>query len=87
MAQDLSAFGATTTAAEVITGVSLVGKRAIVTGASSSIGMETARARRGCRISTSQRRKAMFSELTRACGSGAGTESRHGLWRTRKPEN
>lgn len=37
-------FGATTTAAEVLAGVSLAGKRAIVTGASSGIGVETARA-------------------------------------------
>ncbi|HEY4269891.1 MAG TPA: SDR family NAD(P)-dependent oxidoreductase [Galbitalea sp.] len=37
-------FGATTTAAEVVRGVDLHGKRAIVTGASSGIGVETARA-------------------------------------------
>ncbi|MGF7237819.1 MAG: SDR family NAD(P)-dependent oxidoreductase [Frankia sp.] len=37
-------FGANTTAAEVIAGVDLSGRRAIVTGASSGIGVETARA-------------------------------------------
>jgi NAD(P)-dependent dehydrogenase (short-subunit alcohol dehydrogenase family) len=37
-------FGATTTAMEVIEGVDLRGKRAIVTGGSSGIGVETARA-------------------------------------------
>lgn len=37
-------FGATTTAAEVVAGVNLHGKRAMVTGASSGIGVETARA-------------------------------------------
>ncbi len=37
-------FGATSTAADVIAGTSLAGKRAIVTGASSGIGLETARA-------------------------------------------
>ncbi|MBO3744779.1 SDR family NAD(P)-dependent oxidoreductase [Streptosporangiaceae bacterium NEAU-GS5] len=37
-------FGAVTTAAEVIAGVDLGGKRAIVTGAASGIGVETARA-------------------------------------------
>src|SRR5262249_7773537 len=37
-------FGATSTAAEVIAGVDLAGKRAIVTGASSGLGAETARA-------------------------------------------
>ncbi|MFE5690589.1 SDR family NAD(P)-dependent oxidoreductase [Streptomyces sp. NPDC056512] len=38
------AFGAATTAAEVIDGVDLHGRRAVVTGASSGIGIETARA-------------------------------------------
>ncbi|MFF1355168.1 SDR family NAD(P)-dependent oxidoreductase [Streptomyces sp. NPDC058297] len=37
-------FGATTTAAEVIEGVDLHGRRAVVTGASSGIGVETTRA-------------------------------------------
>src|SRR6516165_4223525 len=37
-------FGAQSTAMEVIDGVDLSGKRAIVTGASSGIGLETARA-------------------------------------------
>lgn len=37
-------FGADSTAAEVIEGIDLSGKRAIVTGASSGIGVETARA-------------------------------------------
>jgi NAD(P)-dependent dehydrogenase (short-subunit alcohol dehydrogenase family) len=39
-----SPFGAETTAEEVVAGVDLTGKRAIVTGASSGIGVETARA-------------------------------------------
>ena len=39
-----SAFGATSTAAEVIDGVDLHGRRAVVTGASSGIGVETVRA-------------------------------------------
>ncbi|MGY5012916.1 SDR family NAD(P)-dependent oxidoreductase [Streptomyces sp. 900105755] len=37
-------FGVTTTAAEVVDGVDLHGRRAVVTGASSGIGVETARA-------------------------------------------
>jgi NAD(P)-dependent dehydrogenase (short-subunit alcohol dehydrogenase family) len=37
-------FGATSTAAEVISGIDLTGRRAIVTGGSSGIGVETARA-------------------------------------------
>ncbi len=40
-------FGFDTTAAEVVAGVDLSGKRAIVTGASSGIGVETARALAG----------------------------------------
>src|SRR6202011_63478 len=37
-------YGATTTAAEIVADVDLHGRRAIVTGASSGIGVETARA-------------------------------------------
>ena len=40
-------FGAESTAAEAIAGIDLTGKRAIVTGASSGIGVETARALAG----------------------------------------
>ena len=42
-----TSFGFRTTAAEVVAGVDLTGKRAIVTGASSGIGIETARALAG----------------------------------------
>ncbi|MBJ7337415.1 SDR family NAD(P)-dependent oxidoreductase [Mycolicibacterium sp.] len=46
MSDDLitTPFGFASTAAEVVAGVNLAGKRAIVTGASSGIGVETARA-------------------------------------------
>ena len=40
-------FDATATAAEVLAGVDLHGRRAIVTGAASGIGLETARALAG----------------------------------------
>jgi len=38
------AFGATSTTDEVLEGVSLSGKRALVTGVSAGLGVETARA-------------------------------------------
>jgi NAD(P)-dependent dehydrogenase (short-subunit alcohol dehydrogenase family) len=44
MARTPRTFGATTTAADVIDGIDLRGRRAVVTGASSGIGVETARA-------------------------------------------
>src|SRR3981189_3171266 len=40
-------FGAQSTAAEVIAGIGLTGRRAIVTGGASGIGIETARALAG----------------------------------------
>jgi NAD(P)-dependent dehydrogenase (short-subunit alcohol dehydrogenase family) len=40
-------FGFESTAAEVIVGIDLAGKRAVVTGASSGIGVETVRALAG----------------------------------------
>jgi hypothetical protein len=40
-------FGFRSTAAEVAAGIDLTGKRAVVTGASSGIGIETARALAG----------------------------------------
>ena len=44
MAQITTSFGRHSTAAEVVEGIALSGKRAIVTGAASGIGVETARA-------------------------------------------
>jgi NAD(P)-dependent dehydrogenase (short-subunit alcohol dehydrogenase family) len=44
MAQIVSPFGATTTALEVVADVDLEGRRALVTGGASGIGLETARA-------------------------------------------
>jgi len=47
MTRDLitTPFGFESTAAEVAAGIDLAGKRAVVTGAASGIGVETARAR------------------------------------------
>jgi NAD(P)-dependent dehydrogenase (short-subunit alcohol dehydrogenase family) len=70
-------FGFASTAAEVIAGVDLSGKRAIVTGASSGIGVETARALAGAgaavtlavrNLETGERVAAEISE-----GTGNGT--------------
>jgi NAD(P)-dependent dehydrogenase (short-subunit alcohol dehydrogenase family) len=47
MARITTPFGATSTAAEVVDGIDLAGRRAIVTGAASGIGIETARALAG----------------------------------------
>jgi NAD(P)-dependent dehydrogenase (short-subunit alcohol dehydrogenase family) len=47
MSTTSTTFGATTTAAEVIEGVDLTGRRAVVTGGASGIGVETARALAG----------------------------------------
>lgn len=47
MALITTPFGFRSTAAEVVAGIDLAGKRAIVTGASSGIGIETARALAG----------------------------------------
>jgi NAD(P)-dependent dehydrogenase (short-subunit alcohol dehydrogenase family) len=42
--RDIATFGARTTAAEVVEGIDLTGRTALVTGAASGIGVETARA-------------------------------------------
>src|ERR1700754_4403622 len=47
MSRITTPFGATSTAAEVIDGIDLTGKRAVVTGGASGIGVETARALAG----------------------------------------
>ena len=47
MTKITTAFGASSTAAEVAAGIDLTGRRAIVTGAASGIGVETARALAG----------------------------------------
>ncbi|MFJ3380070.1 SDR family NAD(P)-dependent oxidoreductase [Curtobacterium sp. NPDC090217] len=47
MRRDITAFGAHSTAADVLDGIDLTGRTAIVTGAASGIGVETARALAG----------------------------------------
>jgi NAD(P)-dependent dehydrogenase (short-subunit alcohol dehydrogenase family) len=45
--RDITTLGARTTAAEVLEGIDLTGRTALVTGAASGIGVETARALAG----------------------------------------
>ncbi|MDT5236385.1 MAG: hypothetical protein QOF47_2372 [Mycobacterium sp.] len=72
-------FGFTSTAAEVIAGVDLSGKRAIVTGASSGIGVETARtlADAGAAVTLAVRNtesgERVAAEIREGTGNGAVT--------------
>ncbi|MGB6520369.1 MAG: SDR family NAD(P)-dependent oxidoreductase [Candidatus Cybelea sp.] len=74
-------FGARSTADEVIRGIDLRGKRAIVTGASSGIGVETARvlASAGAAVTLAVRRpdagEATAAEIRHATGNAATTVS------------
>jgi hypothetical protein len=67
-------FGFTSTADDVIRGVDLAGKRAIVTGGASGIGIETARAlaSAGAEVTLAVRNveagKAVASDIGTACG-------------------
>jgi NAD(P)-dependent dehydrogenase (short-subunit alcohol dehydrogenase family) len=68
-------FGATTTAMEVVTGVDLRGKRAIVTGSASGIGVETAQAlaQTGAHVTLAVRRmeagEAVAEEIKQTTGN------------------
>jgi NAD(P)-dependent dehydrogenase (short-subunit alcohol dehydrogenase family) len=70
-------FGATSTADDVISGIDLTGRRAIVTGASSGIGAETARvlARAGAEVTLAVRTTAdgerVAAEILRSLDSGS----------------
>jgi NAD(P)-dependent dehydrogenase (short-subunit alcohol dehydrogenase family) len=70
-------FGFTSTAAEVIAGVDLSGKRAIVTGASSGIGVETARALAGAgaavtlAVRNAEAGKRVAADIRESTGNGA----------------
>lgn len=65
-----SPFGFSTTAAEVVQGVDLTGRRAIVTGGASGIGVETARALAGA--------GAQVTLAVRDAGAGAKTAAEIG---------
>ncbi|SFW90771.1 SDR family NAD(P)-dependent oxidoreductase [Amycolatopsis australiensis] len=66
-----SGFGATTTAAEVVAGIDLSGKLAIVTGGYSGIGLETTRAltAAGAHVVVPARRRATAEEALRGFGN------------------
>jgi NAD(P)-dependent dehydrogenase (short-subunit alcohol dehydrogenase family) len=72
-----SPFGAETTALEVLDGVDLAGKRAVVTGGASGIGVETVRAlaRAGAAVTIAARKpdaaEAVAAEMRRSTGDGA----------------
>ena len=67
-------FGAVSTAAEVLAGVDLTGRRAVVTGASSGIGAETARAlaAAGADVTLAVRDRAAGERVAAEIGATAG---------------
>jgi NAD(P)-dependent dehydrogenase (short-subunit alcohol dehydrogenase family) len=69
-------FGAGSTAAEVAAGIDLTGKRAIVTGASSGIGIETARvlALAGAQVTLAVRNTAAGADVAAKINAEAGAE-------------
>jgi NAD(P)-dependent dehydrogenase (short-subunit alcohol dehydrogenase family) len=81
-----TAFGFRSTAAEVAAGIDLTGKRAIVTGASSGIGIETARALAGAGAQvTLAVRNAQADSTAAAAGTGVASYAvdpgnAHRLW-------
>ena len=72
-------FGATSTADDVIAGVDLTGKRAIVTGSSSGIGRETARALASARadVTLAVRNVEAGREVATAITAATGNENVH----------
>ena len=69
-------FGAESTAAEVVEGIDLTGKRAIVTGAASGIGIETARALAGAgaEVTIAVRKTADGEEVAADIRSSTGND-------------
>src|SRR5947208_2007402 len=72
-------FGFSSTAAEVIAGVELSGKRAIVTGAASGIGVETARALAGAGadVTLAVRNPQAGSDIAREITTSTGNPAVH----------
>jgi NAD(P)-dependent dehydrogenase (short-subunit alcohol dehydrogenase family) len=76
-AMPTSKYGATTTAGEVVHDVDLHGRRALVTGASSGIGVETARALAlaGAEVTLAVRNVAAGAKVATAIAEGLPTGS------------
>src|SRR4051812_49515572 len=78
MSRFTTPFGYDSTAADVISGVDLTGRRAIVTGGASGIGVETARALAGAgaEVTLAVRNTAAgeqtAADITASTGNGAG---------------
>jgi NAD(P)-dependent dehydrogenase (short-subunit alcohol dehydrogenase family) len=70
-----SPFGRHSTAADVLTGIELAGKRALVTGATSGIGVETARAlaAAGCAVTLTARDRAAGQRVAEKIIAETGT--------------
>jgi len=73
---DRSAFGHDTTADEVLEGIDLTGKLALVTGGSSGLGAETARAfaSKGARVVITARNMAKGEEIVKGIRASTGNE-------------
>lgn len=74
-----TSFGFSSTAGEVVTGIDLAGRSAIVTGASSGIGFETARALAGigAEITLAVRDMAAGERAAQAIGASTGNKALH----------
>jgi NAD(P)-dependent dehydrogenase (short-subunit alcohol dehydrogenase family) len=76
---DITPFGFTSTTADVLTGVDLSGKRALVTGAGNGLGAETARAlaSAGAEVTLAVRRPEAGADVVRSIRESTGNDAVH----------